>query len=1041
MKLIVAAILFIFPNFSKAQPAKVPLQLRFEHLEENQGLSNNNVTHIFCDSRGFMWFGTDDGLNVYDGTAFSTYRHSIIDTNAIAGNNISSIAEDKNNMLWVGAHCSGLSMLNPFSKKYFNYFADGGAASITSSCDLDIVFDANQNLWVCNRGALSVLNKDYKTFRHFFPFAAKENNLIYRIAIDKNTIWLSHANGVKSFDILTKKFTGYEYLVDSNTCGNIKVIADHKLLVSTWEHGLYIVNPVIGKSIQLLNNITCTDATIVTIAGRKQLWAGTSKGLYVADIDSDILQLKNSDFHLYEHNPADASSLSSDYINCIYFDTLKDRLVWIGTAGGVNKLNPVYLQFKSSVITKNEQPFITTSLYNVFAEKGHNGNSEYWLSYWHGTGLLQTDADFKIKKQIIVKDKNGNSAIVSNAIRGKDGYLWIATWDGLLQYDDKNDKLIKNYKKDSPGKIHLNTNNLDYVLQDKRGRFWLGTYNRDLMMIDMHDSSMHTFNSGTGPKSLIDNRSDFLFEDSKGRIWITGTALQLYNEHTNDFTVYTSKRGDSSSLPGTINSLYEDKTGRLWIASEGGLAWFDELHHTFHTYTSKDGLPNDDCIALTEDDQHNLWVTTSGGLCSISAGNFTISSYTTNEGLPVNQLSQTIFNDGKGHIIFALDQGNSPFISFDAPKLLSNKSIIPFHFSSVTILGAEKTFDQPIETLKALQLSYKQNLFTVSFNALDYQDAAKIRYKCILQGFDKKWIDIGHHNNVTYTNLDGGTYILKVKATNTSGEWLDKELQLIIIIEPPFWKTWWFYIICLSVTALFIYTLFTRRVKKIRKEEAQKTMIAAEMSELKMKALKAQMNPHFVFNSLSSIQESIVTGKTDAAARYLGKFSKLIRMVLEFSEVKSITLQQEIEYLNLYLELEAFRFENFHFNVSVKFNTDIQFLKIPPMLVQPFVENAIKHGLSHKEGDKAIIINFEETIDNFLKVIITDNGIGRQQSAEINAAGKLQHRSMGMKITGDRLQLIQPKNTTLLSVKDITNEAGKPAGTEVTILIPLETTA
>ena len=1041
MKCIIVAILFIIPTLCNAQAAKPLLPLRFEHIAEKDGLSNNSVNDIFCDSRGFMWFGTADGLNMYDGVSINIYRHSIIDTLSVAGNMIGSVAEDKNKILWIGAHCSGLSMLNPFNKKCNNYFASGTATSLTSNCDLFTVFDKNENLWVSNRTALSVFHKNSNSFEHFFPFAAKENNFIYRIAIAGNTIWLTHGKGIKSFDITTKKFTGYESLVDSTTCGRIIVLNDGRLLVNTWEHGLYIVDVAARKSNHILDRTICNDAAAVSIAGRNQLWVGTSQGLYVADIDKNIMQLTNEDFQLYKHEDAVASSLSNNYISRIYFDTAKDKSVWVGTNGGVNKLNPVYLQFTSSVVTKDSKPFATSTLYNVFTEKDKSGNKNYWLSYWHGTGLLQTDSDFNIKKQIIAKDINGNSTIISGALRGKDGYLWIATWDGLWCYDDKNNKLLRSYKKDGPGKIHLTTNNLDYLIQDKKGRFWMGTYNRDLNMVDMRDSSVHIFHSGQGPHSLIDNRSDFLFEDSKGRIWITGTSLQLYNEATNDFTVYTSKRGDSTSLPGFISSMYEDHTGKLWISTDGGVAWFDEQKKLFHNYTIKEGLPNDDCLALTEDNQHNLWITTSGGLCSINTKNFIISSYTVNDGLPSNQLGQSIFKDENGKIIFTIDQGNSPFLSFEPAELLKNKNAIPFHFVSVSILGVEQSFDKPVEEINSLKLSYKQNLFNVSFRAVDYQNPAAIRYQCMLQGFNKTWIDIGHRNSITYTNLDGGTYVLKVIATNASGEWLDKELELTIIIDPPFWKTWWFYLTCVLLIAAIVYIVFTQRVKKIRKQEEQKTAIANEVASLEMKALKAQMNPHFVFNSLSSIQESIVTGKTDAAAKYLGKFSKLIRLVLEFSDVKLISLQQEINYLMLYLELESFRFENFHFNVSVTDHTNKDFIKIPPMLVQPFVENAVKHGLSHKHGSKNVDIHFAEINESFIKVVISDNGIGRQQSAEINASRTLAHQSMGMKITGDRLQLMQQKNRQLLSVKDKTDEQGKPVGTEVTILIPLETIA
>lgn len=1037
MKLLYAFCILLTINCT----AQVQQELRFEHIDENNGLSNNIVKTIFCDSRGFMWFGTDDGLNMYEGASCNILRHSNTDSNSITGNTINAITEDSKKNIWVSSLCSGLSRLNPFNKKSTNFYAGTDNTSLRSECDIELAFDANKDVWLCNRMAISHLNKDGKTFEHFYPFASAASNIIYRIAISGNSIWFSHSHGLESFDINAKRFIVYDKLVDSSTCGNITVTKEGYLLVCSWLKGLYIVDPVKNKVRHVLNGTITNDAAIINLNGRQQLWVATTEGLYTATLNGDIFSLSDNAFIHYQHNDADAGSLSDNNISCIYTDTTKNKFIWLGTAKGVNKFNPLYLQFHTNLIRKNNLPFSTTSLYNLFSEKTNAGKTQYWLGFWHGSGLLRTDSAFNLLEQITIKDDKGNPMIVSNAIRGKDGYLWIATWNGLYCYDDKKNEILHIYNKTNKSHIQLSTNYLDYVLQDDKGRFWIGTYGRGLNLVNFADSTVHVFTESAEPNSLSDNRTDLIFEDSQKRIWIAGYSLQQYDEDLNNFINYAPTLGDPHSIAGRVNYMFEDSKGKLWAATTGGLCWFDEHQKNFHVLTSKDGLPGDYCEAITEDDHNNLWVTTSGGLCSINTIDYSIKSYTTSDGLPTNQLGSVIAKDGRGNIFFSLDISNSPFISFDPGSLTGSNENVPFGFTGLNILGTEQLFDSSLDDVKTLQLSYKQNVFTVFFKALDYRNTANIRYQCMLNGFNNSWIDLGHNNNVTYTNLDGGAYTLKVRATDASGEWLQKTLQLTIVITPPFWKTWWFYITGVVVVAAVVYFVFRQRVKNIRNEEEKKRAIDNEIADLRLKALKAQMNPHFVFNSLSSIQESILTGKTDAAAKYLGKFSKLIRMVLDFSDAKTITLQQETEYLQLYLELESFRFDNFSFSINVNKDIDMAFTKIPPMLVQPFIENAIKHGLAHKHGNKNLCIDFNETEDERLLVTITDNGIGREASSIINAARQFSHQSKGIKITENRLQLMQEKDATLLTVTDNKDAEGNATGTTVTIQIPLQTTA
>lgn len=1012
--------------------------LRFQHFTEKDGLSNNIVHTIFKDSRGFMWIGTNGGLNIFDGSSFTVYRHSAIDTFSVAGNTVIDIAEDDAQQLWISSLCTGLSVLNPFNKKAVSYNTVTGNSISIDPCDIRLQKDDKKQLWLCNRTSLFMFQSSKKMFHQYPLFSSGENNRVYNFTVRKNKIWIGVANGLREFDIDSKKLSTHDDWTEKNLCSVIRADQKGNLLLGTWQKGLFIVDPNTGKKKELLNGNIVNDIAEISFNEHHQLWVATNDGLYVAELSKSIFELADESFIKYINDKNEAASLSSNEVKCISRND--NGTVWLGTANGIDIFDPSYLQFSVLNILLDKHPFSTTELNYALAEKDNNGNTLYDLCYWHGTGLLQTDSAFNIKNHLTIRTKENASVIISSCIRANDGCLWLATWNGLLCYDDRNKKILKTYQKETSGKLHLNTNKTDFVLQDKKGRFWIGTYGFGVNMLDIKNDTSYVFTANGRKGSLLQNRSDFIFEDSKGNIWITNSsALQKFNETTNDFTTYTSQKGDATSLPGGVNSIIEDHDHHLWLATDAGVSLFNESTQTFHIYTTKDGLAGDECNNLIEDKQGNIWIVTSGGLSSININSRVITSYTTNDGLPTNQLGSVIINGINNNILFTVDGGNSPFISFNATAQRSNKEI-PLHFTSLSILGKEALFDKPLETLDALRLSYKQNVFTISFKALDYVNANNIRYQCKLEGFDEDWIDLDHRNNVTYTNLDGGNYMLLVKATNAKGEWLNKQLSLKIIVTPPFWKTWWFYALCVMLLIVIVYVVFRMRLNMIRREGEQKAAIAKEIAELEMKALKAQMNPHFIFNALSSIQESIVSGNTEAASKYLGKFSKLIRTVLEFSDKKLVTLQQEINYLTLYLELESFRFDDFHFNITASENFDKEFIRIPPMLVQPFIENSVKHGLNHKSGEKNLSVIFDEQEDGFLKVTIDDNGIGREHAAELNLARNLSNQSMGIKITSRRLQLMQQKGSPFMNVTDKTNN-GEASGTQITILIPIETTA
>ena len=307
----------------------------------------------------------------------------------------------------------------------------------------------------------------------------------------------------------------------------------------------------------------------------------------------------------------------------------------------------------------------------------------------------------------------------------------------------------------------------------------------------------------------------------------------------------------------------------------------------------------------------------------------------------------------------------------------------------------------------------------------------------MLDGYDKGWIYSGNRHFASYTYVPGGKYVFRVKASNNDGVWNETGISVPLEVIPPFWETWWFRtLLAVLIPSLIIYFV-NRRIRFIKKREEEKSLLQKQLAELEMKALRAQMNPHFIFNALNSIQQQIVTNDTDNAFIYLDKFARLLRMILDHSEHSLLSLRDELRGLNLYIEIEALRFQHsFEYSIEIAEDINQDGIKIPGMLLQPYIENAIWHGLLPKEGMRRMHISISLR-DHMLYCSIEDNGVGREKA--MSQPKKKQHESKGMHITGERLNLIGKieKTNARVTITDLKDEQGNPLGTRVELAIPI----
>jgi hypothetical protein len=406
-------------------------------------------------------------------------------------------------------------------------------------------------------------------------------------------------------------------------------------------------------------------------------------------------------------------------------------------------------------------------------------------------------------------------------------------------------------------------------------------------------------------------------------------------------------------------------------------------------------------------------------------------NFTSADGFSGNYISRLFF-DHKSRKLFAGSEVS--FDVFDPSELIEHGKEKPVFITSVTIFDSR----QPLNDSKTIELKHNENFLRFDFSEINLTGNISPRFEYMIEGLDNNWNKGGSAGFASYSGIPPGEYVFKVRKEGSIQASSSDSYH--IIIHPPFWQTWWFRLVLLLFIAGCIYWIVVRRVRLIRKEEKQKTIFNKQLAEVEMKALRAQMNPHFIFNSLNSVHRFILSNDTEKASHYLTTFSKLIRIILENSDKKTIPLENEIELLNTYLVLEENRFKTkFEYSIHVDHAIDRQKTEIPSMLIQPYIENAIWHGLLHKETKGELKVSFGKNKIG-IECVIEDNGIGREKAMQLKQRTVVKQQSMGMKVSKERLNLLGKLYHDKPDIKiiDLKNESGEAVGTRVEIHIPLE---
>lgn len=817
----------IWPLILSGQHANIS----FEHYDVEKGLSAP-VTRITQDNFGFLWFGTTDGLNRFDGTRFVVYRNIPGDTTSIPSNIINALHVDKTGRVWAATN-GGLCYYD-FADDRFHSISFNDTLETLDRHRVHAVHSTSDNtIWFATRTYLH----QWKNGRYHKAVSLYNSRdaLIKHLFIDAyDKVWVGSNEGLHMYDPATGQ-TLYgkiqsPFSIEKNLVSTIHPIIGYTkdtLLVGSWYSDLQKVylqdNKVV--SIPIVDNAE-TDPRRHIVSGiapgaSNFWWIGTyGNGLAWYD------PATNQFIEHFHHNPAIANSLSSDYINEIYKDA--SGIIWIGTTKGLDKFDPLTQQFTSVSLPVPTNHFAVYRLVNTIVEDESDADF-LWLCV-SGVGLFHYDKRNQTFDLYQI-EKEGDDHLLPNNFysfyNDSKNRTWIGRREGLSFFNTEN----KNFST-APSKIKDLIKGTHTILEDLSGNIWFATNSNGIYRFHEATNEVLSYNNNAVPPySIPDNKVFCMIRDTKGFIWF-GTqnrGLCRLDPVKNEYKYFENQKNNSSSIPDNgVYDLYEDDQGFLWLATENGLAKMDMNTFRISNFNTNNGLCNNTVFSITPDHNKNLWLGTNNGLSQLDAKAMVFRNYYMNDGLPLNRID--------GEVYFASDStlylGTTGMLTFchpDEMKINQRKPAIVI--TDFSILGKKAPVMRNAEMLQPIHLSYKQNMITFNFAALNFSNSFLNQYAYKLEGFDADWIYAGHNQSATYTNLNGGEYVFRVKGANNDGVWNETGTSVLLYVHPPFWRTWWFYFLCTIAIASILYLIYRFRINQILKLQSIRTRIARDLHD------------------------------------------------------------------------------------------------------------------------------------------------------------------------------------------------------------------
>ncbi|HRI58124.1 MAG TPA: histidine kinase [Saprospiraceae bacterium] len=1016
---------------------------------QESGLPIKGARTIVAGEDGFVWAGADDGLCRFDGQQFKVWRRDPANPRSLFDNIVFGILPEKDKV-WVGTS-QGISVLDIRADTFRHYqiTPQGKAATLTRDFGfgVSVLFkDPAGDIWIGTRtnGLWKYVPERDDFYQYTYPPEAypaispilDSPDVILSIESDGDSlVWAGTPAGLQQINKRTGKVQWFtfpqqnkDYQVGVNAFRRLCYHTDGKLYVGSWTAGVSVFDPD-NQTLRPLflktvygSDILKTPIAKIISRNNDELWITTLTGFVIYNTRwQEIVFAKYN--QLIKRELYGAESID------------KDGRAWQRTLNGFQCFDPLMQQFTQ---------YSYGDMHN-----GQWGFTFYILPEDSGNGLIvcprYTDGIYRFDKlsqswtKFPFKGRPATLEVRGFARRRDEVYI-VSAEEGLFTWSPAKGGQLQP-EKPVQG---IRFKRWGAALTAHDGNTWLCAGAEGLVCFNPDKPKPRIFGpellGGSGPEGLLTFGD--LFEDSRGNIWFTrngGFGVYAAAHDTIYNFIYKDLDKNSFSI---VNDFAEDKKGRVWLNStDGWLGWADparpELGVTYKMNLADKGIL-EGMLSLASDANGDIWGHTEKELLKINVENLELTAFNFQYGVKdVDFYHFSILPSGE--LLFG---GRNDIVLANPAELQRNRELPVSYITDIQVLNKPRHY-QSLYGGEPVYLRHWENFFSVGFSAKAFTLGGETRFRYRLTGFDD-WTEASNRRFANYTNVPGGEYVFQLQAANNEGVWNETILEVPVSIATAWWATWWFRSAALLAIGGIVYGAYRYRVSQIRRKARLKTEYEKKLAQVEMSALLAQMNPHFLFNSLNSIDSYIVKNESKKASEYLNNFARLIRLILQHSRSDSISLADELEALDLYLQMESLRFDRcFNYKIEVDESLRTSSIVIPPMLIQPYLENAIWHGLRHHpkgscEGEILLKITRE---GDYLHCIVEDNGIGREKSATLKAgkSGNNHKKSMGMRITGDRIDLINKLRDmdARVEIIDLKDEYGQANGTRVELTIPV----
>lgn len=818
----------------------------FKHLSIEDGLSESTVHAIYQDSYGFMWFGTDAGLNKFDGYEFTLYQHDPLNANSLVSNFIVSVFEDSYGYFWVGSGYDGLNRIDRKKETIFTYtHHSDSSASLSSNYVRDIFEDSKNTLWIATAGGgISIYNREkdnFKQIRHDSSDATSlPSNYISTIVEDKTgNIWMSSTEGfIISFNSIDSTFKtidvykGYRGDLFNTTFCQLYVDSNNDIWFCT-ELGLFQYKQANQAMKHYKEGPGLDDLNSNNVSSILEY----QKDIYLIATDHgglNILNTKTGRIDKYLHNKFDDNSLSNNQLYTIYRSS--DSIIWIGSfMGGMNYFDKKSYKFAQlqNLLKGKDKVNCCGSVSGIVEDK----NGKIWLGYdGNGIEIFDPVKNKIVKRYNTTTTKEIGTDIITSLYADSKEDIWIGTYlDGMYKFNWQTESFTHfiNNPRDT---LSIHGNNIWCMAEEDDEYLWIGTMGEGLGLFNKSGVLVRKYQNNPEDETTLSNSDVFaVLIDSKNNLWVgTRSGLNKYNREKEEFIRYEHNTEDISSLLGNwVAEIMEDSEGNIWIGTDWGLNKYRSETDDFIHFDTKDGIGGIQVFNILEDNRGNLWVTTNNGITVFNPENLTFRNYGVSDGLQGAKFNYTTsLIDSRGNFYFAGTNGYNVF----KPDQIKHNTIVPRVFitdikvlnKSLSPIDSASALKKHINFANQITLSYKENIITLRFAALNFTNSANNQYQYRLHNFDRDWVHSGTRREVTYTNLDPGKYLFEVKGSNNDGLWNDTSAKLEIIVTPPFWKTLLFRVLVILFMLFIFYLILVFQTKKVKK---QKIVLAKMVSE------------------------------------------------------------------------------------------------------------------------------------------------------------------------------------------------------------------